>query len=199
MGAGLDARPIAAEAIADLVERIHRGDHAAEESFGQRYRDGIRCLVRRHSRPHDPHVDDLTQDVVLIVLEHLREGRLANPASLPGYIRSTVVFVTTADYRKRDRRGDTLPIEAATNTATDDDPEAVFSNEQLARRVAALLRHLPVQRDRELLHQFYVLEHSKDDVCRNLGIDPAHFHRVAFRARERMRAVLESRGIHEAE
>lgn len=184
---------------AQLVERIGQGDRQAEELFAQRYRGGIQVLVRRHCRPNDPQVDDLSQDVIVIVLEHLRARALDNPGALQAYIRSTVTFVTAAEYRKRGRRGDTLPIEAAAETAATDDPSSTLASAQLARRVAELLGQLPVARDRELLRQFYVLERSKDDVCRDLGIEPSHFHRVAYRARERMREILESSGMGQLE
>lgn len=184
---------------AQLVERIGQGDRHAEDQFAQLYRGGILVLVRRHCRPNDPQVDDLAQDVLVIVLEHLRARALENPAALQSYIRSTVTFVTAAEYRKRGRRGDTLPIEAADAAADGEDPSSALASAQLASRVDELLRHLPVARDRELLRQFYVLERSKDDVCRNLGIDPSHFHRVAYRARERMREILESSGMGQME
>jgi RNA polymerase sigma-70 factor (ECF subfamily) len=36
-------------------------------------------------------------------------------------------------------------------------------------------------------------DEDKEQVCRELGIDEAHFRRVVFRARERFRALLEKR------
>ena len=181
--------------LAELVERIGQGDRQAEDLFVQRFRSGIRQVVRRQCRPCDPQVEDLAQDAILIVLQHLRARKLENPDALHAFIRSTVVFVCTAEYRKRGRRGDTLPIEAAATATDGDDPAAKLHSAQLAARIGELLRHLPMLRDRELLQRFYLEGHSKDDVCRILGIDPSHFHRVAHRARERMRQILESSGI----
>jgi RNA polymerase sigma-70 factor, ECF subfamily len=199
MHEGQDEKPPDTLTLAELVRRIGSGDRRAEALFAERYLVGIRTLVRRHCRPHEPLVEDLAQDVILIVLEHLRACQLSNPDALPGYIRSTVVFVTTAEYRKRGRRGENLPLEAAQAVTSDDEPDRQLVAEQLAGQVGQLLGHLNVPRDRELLHQFYVLERSKDDVCRNLGIEPAHFHRVAHRARERMRAILETSGLRHAD
>ena len=62
----------------------------------------------------------------------------------------------------------------------------------------ALLAQLPRARDREILARFYLDGQNKDDVCRHLGIDAAHFRRVVFRARARFRELLDSAGIGEA-
>lgn len=181
--------------LAELVQRIGQGDRQAEDLFVQRFRNGIQQLVRRACRPRDPQVDDLAQDVVLIVLQHLRARQLDKPDALPAFIRSTVVLVCRAEYRKRGRRGDTLPIEAAATASDGEDPAANLHSAQLTDTIRDLLCHLPKLRDRELLQRFYLEEHSKEDVCRILGIDPSHFHRVAYRARERIREILESRGL----
>lgn len=185
--------------LAELVERIGQGDRQAEEIFVQRFGKGIQVMVRRKCRPHDPQVEDLAQDAIVIVLKHLRARQLDNPAALNAFVNSTVKFVCTAEYRKRGRRGDTLPIEAADAATDGDDPADSLDSVQLKATIGEMLGHLPMARDRQLLHRFYVLEHSKDDVCRDLGIDPSHFHRVAHRARERMRQIMESRGFRRAE
>ena len=56
---------------------------------------------------------------------------------------------------------------------------------------------MTVPRDREILRRFYIDEEDKDSVCRQLGIEPEHFHRVVFRARERFRGLAEKAGLGE--
>jgi len=58
-----------------------------------------------------------------------------------------------------------------------------------------VLAGMPVARDREILRRFYLEEEDKDSVCRALAIDPGHFHRVMFRARERFRLLVEQAGV----
>src|SRR3546814_16836864 len=70
------------------------------------FQAGVRALVRRHARPADPSVDDLIQDVLHTVIMRLRENALHDAQTLPAYVRSTVVFVVAAEYRKRGRRGE---------------------------------------------------------------------------------------------
>lgn len=177
-----------------LAERIARGDRAAEAAFVTQYRDGVRALVRRHCRPNEPMVDDLVQDVLHRVLQQLRAGELRDAAALPGYVRQAVVFTTTAEYRKRARRGEDHQVPLDT-IADGDDPERRATRDELTRRVRTLLGELTVARDRELLRRFYIDEQDKDEVCTALAIDESHFHRVLFRARQRLRDLLVAAGV----
>jgi RNA polymerase sigma-70 factor, ECF subfamily len=180
----------------DFVARIASGDREAERDFISRYERGVRVLVRRHCRPNDPIADDLAQDVLSRVLERLRVGAIEGAAALPAYIRSVIVHATSAEYRGR---RPTAPVAAIDEMAAADNPAERTSSQQLAALTRTLLEQLPVARDREILKRFYLDEQDKDDVCRELGIDGAHFHRVVFRARERFRELLMRAGVKEIE
>ena len=179
----------------DLVARIARGDRAAERELVHAYERGIRLIVRRHTRPGEPMVDDLVQDVLQHLITRLRAGALKDPAALQAYIRQAVVFNTTAEYRKAKRRGEHVAIDSAEVVEPGSDPADRAQRERKANAIRKLLRELSVPRDRELLQRFYLEEQSKDEVCDALGIDAGHFHRVAFRARERLRELLVEAGI----
>jgi len=180
---------------ANVVARIAAGDKNAEREFVLRYQQGIRVLVRRHCRPGDGAVEDLAQDVLLRVLERLRAGAIRDTAALPAYIQATIVHAASAEYRSR---RSTAPVESIEHIAAAGGPTDQFSVAQLRQTLHALLTELPVARDRELLRLFYLDEEDKEEVCKKLGIDEAHFHRVVFRARERFRALLDRAGIKEA-
>ncbi len=182
----------AAGAEPDLVARIAGGDRAAESEFVRRFERGVRALVRRHCRPGDPIVDDLVQDVLAGVIERLRVGAIHDSAALPGYVQAAAVYATTAEYRRRRPTQNDSTIE---NLADGDSPTARLEATQLSTMLRTLLAEMPVARDREILARFYLDEQDKDEVCRALDIDPAHFHRVVFRARERFRTLLEQAGI----
>lgn len=178
-----------------LAVRIAAGERAAEAEFVRLYQSGVRALVRRHCRPNDPAVDDLVQEILHHVLQRLRAGELRDPAALPAYVRQAVVFNTTAEYRKRGRRGEdeTVPVDDSLPGGTD--PAHALDREQTAAAVRALLAELNTARDREILLRFYVREQSKDEVCAATGVDPAHFHRVIFRARGRLRELALAAGL----
>jgi len=185
---------VSAAAPTDLVSRIAAGDRRAEQEFVRSYERGVRALVRRHCRPNDPIVDDLAQDVLARVLERLRAGAIREASALPAYVQATIVYTTSAEYRSRRNTESAATIE---DMPALDNPVERLGSEQLAGLLRKLLAQLPVARDREILVRFYLEEQDKDEVCRGLGIDASHFHRVVFRARERFRALLDGAGIGE--
>jgi len=178
----------------DLAGRIAAGDRQAETEFVQQFERGVRVLMRRHCRPSDPCVEDLVQDVLAGVIERLRAGAIRDAAALPGYVQAAVVHTASAEYR---RRRPTEPIASLMELADGADPPSTLDAQQLSAVLRDLLGDLPVTRDRELLKRFYLDEEDKDSVCRDLGIEVQHFHRVVFRARERFRALIEKAGMGE--
>ena len=175
-----------------LISRIAQGDRQAEAEFVRLYERGVRVLVRRHCRPGDPVVDDLVQDVLSGVLERLRAGAIHDPVALPAYVQSAVVYATSAEYRRRRPTQTDAAVELMTDSET---PGTQLDASQLAGFLRNVLAGMPVARDREILRRFYLEEEDKDSVCRALAIDPGHFHRVMFRARERFRLLVEQAGM----
>jgi len=178
----------------DLVKRIAAGDEAAEREFVHLYLQGVRTLVRRYSRPGDPIVDDLTQDVLANVLVRLRTGALRDSNALSSYVHSAVMRATSAEYRRRRVQEPDASLE---QVAAEETPLKQVSSSQMKHILLEMLSELPVQRDREILKRFYLDELDKDEVCRQLGIDADHFHRVIFRARGRLRSLLMEAGLGE--
>ncbi len=178
----------------DLVARIAAGDRAAEAHFVSTYLRGVRALVRRRCRPNDPAVEDLVQDVLSRVLERLRAGAIRDAAALPAYVQATIAYATNAEYRmRRPAEG----MEAIADLPASDNPAEQLDSSRRAAILRRLLAQLPVPRDREILVRFYLEEQDKDEVCRSLGIEASHFHRVVFRARERFRQLLDGTDIGE--
>jgi RNA polymerase sigma-70 factor (ECF subfamily) len=175
-----------------LISRIADGDRQAEAEFVRQYERGVRVLVRRHCRPGDPVVDDLVQDVLSGVLERLRAGAIHDPVALPAYVQSAVVYATSAEYRRRRPMQTDAVVEQIADGET---PGTRLDATQLAGFLRDVLAGMPVARDREILRRFYLEEEDKDSVCRALAIDPGHFHRVMFRARERFRLLVEQAGL----
>jgi RNA polymerase sigma-70 factor (ECF subfamily) len=195
MSAGHEQVEATVSAGTDMVACIAAGDRDAEREFVRRFERGVRALVRRHCRPGDPIVDDLVQDVLTGVLVRLRAGAVHDSFALPGYVQAAVVYATSAEYR---RRHSTQPETAMESLADGESPVNRLDAEQLAATLRTLLSEMPVARDQEILTRFYLNEEEKDCVCHALNIDPAHFHRVIFRARERFRTLLEQAGFGDA-
>jgi RNA polymerase sigma-70 factor (ECF subfamily) len=65
------------------------------------------------------------------------------------------------------------------------------ASEETRSAVRKILQSMPVKRDRELLTRFYVYDQDKQEICRELGLESLHFNRVLFRAKNRLRKLLE--------
>ncbi len=181
----------------EWLARIVSGDPDAERRLVERFLPGVRALVRRHARPGDPIVEDLTQDVFSHLIPRLREGALHDPVALPAYIRSTVVLTVQAEYRRRGRRGQNQESVDPDTLESSEDPPSAVDQAHLHQRMHALIDALPTARDRELLRRFYLDEQDRDEVCAALGVGLDHFHRVLHRARQRLKALLSGTDLGE--
>jgi len=189
-------RDLGAE-LDDLAFRIRQGDSRAEAEFVGRYQTSARVIARRHCRAHEPQLDDIVNDVLTDTLYRLRRGQIDEPRALAQYLQVCIRNACTAWYRRESRLESSdfstgFSTELSQSRA-DDPAEGAVSLER-ERMLRALLRELPVARDRELLRRFYLLEETRNDVCAALQIETEHFRRVVHRARQRLRELLDRSG-----
>jgi RNA polymerase sigma-70 factor, ECF subfamily len=160
------------------------------------YRDfpGLRALIIRRVR--DPELAaDILQDAAVTTLEKLRAGEIARPEGVGGYLYR-VALNHLRNHRRKDRAALSSAdgLEALPNDG-DEPGWADASRAQWAATARRTLEALPASRDRELLVRFYIEDEDKVSICAALGLSDEHFNRVIFRARNRFRILLESRGF----
>jgi RNA polymerase sigma-70 factor (ECF subfamily) len=137
---------------------------------------------------------DLLQDAIVTALQKLREGELSSRRELGGF-----VYRTALNHLRNHRRKDRWRVSDTEAAELHADPQAVCPTEdvasaQWARLAREVLREAN-SRDRELLVRFYLHDEPKEELCRRYGLSDLHFNRVIFRARERFRDLLRSRGL----
>ncbi len=178
-----------AEVAADLVRRIAAGDRTAEDELVERYSRGVRwSLCRLSGRPEL--ADDLHQETFRVVIERLRDRGLEEPERLGGFLNRTAKNLYRGHARKTARRktdgGESLRETA--DPASDPLGDVLRAERgELVRRLLAELR----PRDRQILYRFYLAEEPKERICADLGLDSLHFNRVLFRAKQRLRRLVE--------
>jgi len=177
-------------AAADLVRRIRKGDAAAEAGLIERFSRGVLFFLRRHAGLPEL-ADDLHQETFRVALERLRARSLDNPEEIGGFLIGTARNLLRNEQRRQARRhmaDDAEIVERVPDPGVDplrrllDDEDA-----DLVRRTIGELRH---PRDRQILFRFYIAEDSKERICADLDLAPAHLRRVLFRARQRFRDQL---------
>jgi RNA polymerase sigma-70 factor (ECF subfamily) len=160
------------------------------------YRDypGLRALILR--RVHDPDVAaDILQDAAVTTLEKLRNGEIAHPENLGGYLYR-VALNHLRNHRRKDRSA--LSSAEGLEDLADGDDDIDWEwvgRPQWHEAARQLLEAMPSARDRELLARFYLGDEDKSQICREIGLSQEHFNRVIFRARNRFREILEQRGF----
>lgn len=189
--------PVAQPASArELADRIRSGDTSAEHELYLRYARGLRFLVRQ--RGHDDQLaQDIVQDCFRIALQQLRGGRLENPDALAGFLRG-IALNLLSEYRRAGRHGSQSEFdEGASDLPVDEStgPLEVTTRSERRTLIRRLIAELPVERDRQLLWRYYVLDQDKPAVCAALNLTPDHFDRVLHRAKNRFRALAAEHGL----
>lgn len=176
---------------ADIVARIGAGDASAEKALLDKYFQPMLALLR--FRCHDPAVaDDLCQETFRIAIEQLRERPMDNPEALGGYIRQIAMNLFINELRRSDRQKTSPDMDSIERQVGEQlSAYDLIQQQQSKIAVEALLATLKTPRDRQVLRLFYLAELDKTEICARLSLTPAHFDRVIYRAKQRLREQLE--------
>jgi RNA polymerase sigma-70 factor (ECF subfamily) len=182
---------------AGLVARIRNGDRGAEEELIARYSRGVALILRR-SASVAAAVEDLYQEVFLRAVEKIRGGEVRDPQRLSGFICGLARNLAIDYFRRRTSQAESLVGSGHDIPVPDQSPSPLAQVLQIedARRIRQVLTELPSERDRQVLHRFYISEEDKDRICVDLKLTSLQFNRVLHRARERFRELYESRTDH---
>jgi RNA polymerase sigma-70 factor, ECF subfamily len=177
---------------ADLVRRIAAGESAAEDELVRRYSRGV-FFVLNQNLSDRPIADDLYQETFRLVIEKVRGGEVRDPERFSGFIVSIARNLAIEYFRKSAR------VEA--RQAGEDESRTIAApqasqlenllKEERTMLVRQVLAGLPSERDRTVLHRFYIADDDKEEICAELGISSLHFNQVLCRARERYRKAFE--------
>jgi RNA polymerase sigma-70 factor (ECF subfamily) len=129
---------------------------------------------------------------LLITLGKIRAGAIRKPHSILAFLRRTAKNVVITHHRTENRYrnlGDQvcqLPGQVENPATRDIDLKIIKCLLQ------KILNQLSIPRDREILQRFYLYEENKSSICRDFGIKSEHFDRVLYRAKQRVRLMLEN-------
>ena len=170
------------------------GEEPICDEFVRQHYAGLHALLQRRIGDANT-ASEILQEAVATAIRHMREGRVAQPDRLAGYVYRVALNLYRNYRREFDNRAD-LRVESddiqrfASSSAEPDSVDA-----RLVRAVRDIVMSLPTPRDREIVTRFYLNEEDKDEICASLGLSSLHFNKVIFRARQRMRVLLEQRGF----
>ena len=174
-----------------LVNKIQIGDENAEADFVEAYSSDLMSVLL--AKTQDPDIaSDCCQKTFLITLKKIRAGGIRKPHSIRAFLRRTASNVVITHHRTENRyrylghRVCQLQYQA-------ENPATLEIDAKIIRcLLQKILNQLSIPRDREILQRFYLYEENKSSICLDFGIKSAHFDRVLYRAKQRVRLMLEN-------
>jgi RNA polymerase sigma-70 factor (ECF subfamily) len=156
---------------------------------------GLRLTIFR--RTGDMQVAaDLLNDAICTTWEKYRNGQIARPEQIAGYVFQVAMNLLRNHRRsvaeRPERRADAKAIDAI---AADDEVDDLDIGGNVLDKVIRIIRSMDSARDRTVLVRFYLDEDDKETICRDLRLTPAQFTKVLHRARQRLKELLESHGL----
>ena len=181
---------------AGMLAAVRAGDTAAESLLLQTLTPPLQ-VVLRHRAKHAESVDDLCQEALIAVLQAARQGRVSNPTVLVEYALQTARQLALNAERKRSRRQTTSVAEIA-DTADETQRDVgelideVIQTEKLRNCVDTVLASMHSERDRQLLHSYYLNETSSADLQAQMTMNSQQFGKVLHRARQRFSQIWQA-------
>ncbi len=174
-----------------LVDKIQMGDQSAEAEFVNAYSDSLKLMLLNLAQ--DPEIArDCFQKTLLITLKKIRAGAIRNPRSIHAFLRRTATNVVIIHRRAEERYTNLGDQVVHLPGQLEHDATVEIDSKIIRCLIKKLLKQLPIPRDREILQRFYLFDEDKNAICRDFSIKTEHFDRVLYRAKQRVRQMLEN-------
>ena len=180
---------VTAEQARELVGRIGIGDGIAESELIERYVHSIKLILLKRTGSIQL-ANDLCQDTFIITLRKLRAGGLRKPQSLSAFIRQTAVNICIDHFRKEKRYVQQDDGTISRHQSHRDNKARRIDCQATRAVLETVLNQLVMSRDREILRRFYLADEDKARICSDLDLSSTHFDRVLYRAKHRMRELI---------
>lgn len=181
------ADPVETELVRQIASAPPGEASVAEDKLYRRMAPRVRLYGLRHLRDEQA-ASDLVQQVLLIVIEALRAGRLREPEKLASFVFGTC-RMTTLDLRRNAARRQGLLDRFAGEFPVIAQPAIpVLNREQLERCLAAL-----AERERSVVMMSFYDDQSASDVGDFLGVSQANVRVIRHRALGRLRDCMNGR------
>jgi RNA polymerase sigma-70 factor (ECF subfamily) len=164
------------------LDRLRSGDFSTQQHFVSYFGELIRLKVGKRLRSMAA-IEDVRQETLTRVLRLLTEQRIHQPGRLGAFVNSVCNNVLHEHYRLGSRE-----ISAADGFA-DAIPDRTIgisdaiALRQMQQKVRQILDELP-EKNRCLLKALFLEERSKDEVCREFGVNREYLRVLVHRAKQ---------------
>lgn len=170
------------------------GDTRTEQALAQRLYRPLHQMLRVRRVPAAD-CDDLVQETLLIVLARFRNQALDPIEDVDAFACATCRNLLIGQWRKSGRQESLNAERESLQVVVGKVPEQALGHEQMATLVRESVSHMSQPRDREILLQHYLHDQDKSELCQRFQLTSAHFDRILYNARQRLRTLLLRAGV----
>jgi RNA polymerase sigma-70 factor, ECF subfamily len=144
--------------------------------------------------------EDLVNQAFVEALDKLAAHQIADPSRFSGFVYG-VAFNLFRNHRRRmeNRIGLRAANALLAGLACDASPSEQHHEDRVARQIRCIIEELPATCDKEVVRRFYLEEHCKSAICADMGLSPLRFDKILFRARRRLKVLLQAHGFERAD
>lgn len=186
-----------AQKAGELARGIIEGDAASGNLFVKNHYKWLMFIVRRQFPKLSAH-EDLVQEAFMIIFTKLKNGDIEKPDAVLSYLRTTAINIGY-EYLRKDKKyasaidQDLLSIIEDAKASV----ETYLERKDIIRYVKQIMQELTTNRDQEILTAFYLKDEDKVSVCEKLHLTSTHFDRVLYRAKNRLKELINNKKNHD--
>lgn len=170
----------------DLLARLRSGDESAVALLVDRFQGAMTLFATKRTDKNA--APDLVQEAFAIAVNKIKAGEPRDPAHLPSFLRFTLVSVITSNIRIKKRR----EVNEKDVSAQDKTSDFATLDDWNESAVQSVVSEVTSGRDNTILRAYYLEETPKSKICADLKITAAHLDRVLYRAKRKLRQLLDS-------
>lgn len=181
----------------ELARGIMSGNQQASSQFVNLHYRWLLFIVRKKFARVSSH-EDIVQDSFLVVITKLQQGQVSNPDTIRAFLRTTAINIGY-EYLRKDKKYASA-VDQSSLDIFEDAKSDVLSNlewKEGINKVKQVMAELPTERDQQILTQFYFEDQDKKDICQSLDLSSAHFDRVLYRAKQRLKELMQKHQDHD--
>ncbi|MEM7364564.1 MAG: RNA polymerase sigma factor [Pseudomonadota bacterium] len=179
----------------EIVVRISEGDSACETELFERFHNGLRLMLRAHTRSWDL-AEDLAQETILRTIVRIKKDEIQKPSAIKNFMYGMGKNLFLSQLRRSDDNPKLRADVSDDVRSAERTPEESHLFAELSELAIALLDDLSQDRDRDILARYYVQEQSKDEIRDVYDLSSGQFDTILHRARSRWHKLLDQHDIH---
>lgn len=185
---------LSADTPAELVAKAKAGERQAEEVLCERFAPAVRAFARRRLRGVDA-IEEFTQDVLLLLVEAVRAGRVEQGERVGGFVLGICRNLAFDRARQQERREALwqaygVVLESVSVQAVEREPYQVAHLEDCLSQLS--------RRARDVVRLGFVEARGHDEVAAELNITPQNARVMRHRTLASLRECMSKRMSWEA-